>query len=421
MQTILVLETTVIACILYLFFLFRKRSYRLLLPCSVHTFAWLIVSVLIILTIKGKTGHYDGNLNPAWSYDYVAPFICGLVLSSIVGFEVAHTRKITIYDDSKVLSLAFIDKILSKYHWILYICLFLGALQTFYLVETIGFDNLGDYRMAAVSLKMTGYGAFAQRFSGHATILGSFYLALLGYRHAYSGIEIKRFVKDAFMLASTNMAIAGRGWILTVLLIYFITYFWQKNQKRLRISKTEQKKIFTIIVVFVVSFSIIGVIRNNTENISTQIFVEKFLYFTDGSRIMNMTLANFPDGSFELEYGKSEFMGKWFKTPMTEQFIALKSEDIGFLVTVSSAMPYLYFDFGYWGSFFFWGFACFLLEFYASKFRNSDSILGVFCFVELTKILFQAPIGNIFTMEIPVVEWLIVLYIFRKKLFGPAI
>ncbi len=417
MTTLEYFISTAIICIVYLLLLLNKRKYKLFLPCTIHTFTWLVVCLLIIATITGYFGEYNPNGDAVYTYDYVAPFIFGIVISSIFGFSVAHhirTNKQSSVTDSQVI-LKRIDFLLNKYHWILYVCLALGVLQTAFILSAVGFNNLGDYRVAAVTLERTGYGAISQQFSGHATILGCFYFALLAYKHAHDGINIKRFLLDALLLSSTNLAIAGRVWIITVILDYIIVYIWQLNIINKKFFNRDFKKLAIIFALLLGCFSIMGSIRNG-GSIEEGGFLKKFLYYTDGSRITNMTLAQIPEGSFTPELGKCEFLTKWIDSPNLKKFDEMKSVDIGIQVTVSSSLPYLYLDYGFWGGILMWGVFCCLIEWGALSMKYTNSILGIFFFLELSKLLYQSPIGAVFQMEIPVVEWLIILYVFRKHL-----
>ena len=420
MTTIQWVETSILYCLIYLVLLVRQRRYRLLVPCTIHTLTWLFVSCLIYFTLTGDLGRaHQYHTGEFWEYDEVAPFIFGLIVASSVGFTLAHFlsgKHKSARFAVRPSSLDRIDYVLKRFHWILYVCLALGTLQAIFLYMAIGFDNLGDYRYAAVTLKRTGFGAFAQQFSGHATILGSFYLALLGYRQAYSGIDFKRFFLDAFLLASTNIAIAGRTWILTVVITFTVPYLWQQNALRKRILNRDFGIVVAIVVSMVTLFSVIGVARNNLRGEDENVFFDRFLYYTDGSRVMNLTLSQFPDGSFEREMGKCEFLSKWIPSKMEKKFLNMKSEDPGMEVTVPSAMPFLYFDFGYVGSFFAWAFICFAVEVCAQRLRSKHTVMGILAFCEFSKFFFQAPVGNIFAFEVPIIEWLLILYLLRGVL-----
>jgi hypothetical protein len=81
-------------------------------------------------------------------------------------------------------------------------------------------------------------------------------------------------------------------------------------------------------------------------------------------------------------------------------------------------MPSLYFDFGFWGGIVMWGIFCFLLEILVLSLLKKNNILALFLCVQITRMMFQAPIGPIFGMAIPTLEWLLIMYIFKAKLFN---
>ena len=98
--------------------------------------------------------------------------------------------------------------------------------------------------------------------------------------------------------------------------------------------------------ILAIVFSLMGIARDDRD--IDKAFIDKFLYFTDGAKMTNMVLRQFPPGSFELEYGKSEFLRQFVPSPMDQKFFRSISDDAGLTVTVQSAIPPLYYDFGYY-------------------------------------------------------------------------
>jgi len=391
----------------------------MLLPSTIHAGTWLIATSLMALEMNNVIGSGNIYIN----YNYVAPFILYLVISSIIGFSFAH---VFAYSDrvqrisQTIVPYDVIDRILIKYKWVLYVCLICGIALTTFIISVGGFKSFYDYREVAVTIERVGYAAVAQRISGHIGIIGSFYLMLLGYKHAQTGINIKEFFVDLLMFASINLAIGGRVWILTSILPYMITYILVKNVTGKKIFSLKQKDsifLLQVIVVFFAAFSIIGVIRNDSDNGKAK-FSDKFLYYTDGPKMTNMVLQQYPPGSYNLEYGKCEFLSQWIDSPMIIRFKKSIAHDPGLSVTVKSAMPNLYYDFGYTGGIIIWGVLCFLLELTCLRLKNKRSIIGIMLFGLLTSILFQAPIGAVFNNNIVNLEWLFIIYLFRKPLFG---
>lgn len=404
---------------MYLIFLFMQKRYRLLLPSTIHTSIWIITILLIICQLNGF--FVSKKLNDSVFY-YSSRFICALMIASVIGFTIAH---ITTAHQEKILCVRLLDirnvnTILRKFKWIPYTCGIVGSIILIYLIQVIGnIDSLNDYRIMAITTKKIGYAAIAQRISGHINILGSFYLMMLGYKYGQSELNIKEFLKYAILCSMINIVIGGRVWILTATLPFFTAFFFSRKYSFVDINtrKTDKKKYISIIIIFISLFSIIGALRSNGESM----FFEKFLYLTDGSRMTNIVLEQFPEGTYNYEYGKSTLFQKFIESPMTKRFSDSISHDIGLSVTVKSIMPYLYYDFGFIGGAIFWGIICFVLEYTCIRLKYRLSVFSILLFCQLSEMLFQSPVGHIFNINMPVFEWLIILYFFRKRLFGDNI
>ena len=408
---------------LYLATLLLNKRYKLFLPSTIHTFTWLITSIFMYLELDGKMG-YNITIN---EYSIVAEYILYLMLASIVGFNFAHLyRKPRIHYNyqEQCIPIEVVEAILKRFHWLLYVCLIVGIMQVAFLVSIGGFESLEDYRIIAVSAKRSGYGAIAQQLSGHMAILGSFYLSLLGYKHSISGVNLKEFIKIGACVALLNMAIGGRGWILTITLPYAIAYFYgmykHKSIETKKRWKNDKRKFIIIGATLVFTFSIIGLVRNTGTaegDNKVKAFFNKFLYYTDGPKMANMVMTQYPPSTYPLEYGKSEFLQKWIPSPMSQKFAASIEDDIALSVTVKSAIPYLYYDWGYIGGIFMWGIYAFILEVICISLLKKKTIFSLLIFVQLAQLLFQSPIGNIFIFAVPVFQWLVILYLLRKYIF----
>ena len=414
---------TIIFLSLFLATLLLNKRYKLFLPSTIHTFTWLITSTFMFLELKGKMGEHITEQE----YCVIAEFIFYMMIASIIGFYLAHIyKKPQIYYNNKEqnISVETVNAILNKFHWLLYVCLFVGILQIAFLVNIGGFESLEDYRIIAVNAKRSGYGAIAQQLSGHMAILGGFYLTLLGYKHSISGVKLKEFIKVGASVALLNIAIGGRGWILTISLPYAIAYFYgmykHKSIETKKKWRNDKRKFIIIGCTLICAFSIIGLVRN-TETAEgdnkIKVFFDKFLYYTDGPKMANMVITQYPPGSYPLEYGKSEFLQKWIPSPMTKKFASSIEDNLALSVTVKSAIPYLYYDWGYFGGIFMWGIYAFILEIICISLINKRTIFALLIFVQLSQLLYQSPIGNIFIYAVPVFQWLVIIYLLRKYIF----
>lgn len=404
--------------VIYLFFLLIQKRYRLLLPSVIHTFMWMITAVLIICQLKG----FGVSKNtPDAIFCYSTPFICALIVASVIGFSLAHitTANIESVASVKLVDTESLNNVLNKFRWIPYTCGIVGIVLTFYFVSTIGsIDSLHDYRINAIMTKRVGYAAIVQRISGHINILGGFYLMILGYKQGKTGINLGEFIKYVLLCSAINLSIGGRVWLLTSSLPFLIAYFYSRKYAIIdsEIKRKDKKYLLIIVVTFISLFSIIGMMRSVSYNNN---FLDKFLYLTDGSRMTNLVLSQYPEGSYSYEYGASTLAQSFIPSEMTLKFAESISYDIGLSVTVKSVMPYLYYDFGFWGGAVFWCLICFFIEYICIRLKYRQSILSILVLCQLSGLLFQAPVGHIFNTNIPAFEWLIIIYIFRNKLFYP--
>ena len=226
---------------------------------------------------------------------------------------------------------------------------------------------------------------------------------------------MSELLKYLFLCSTINMVIGGRVWLLSSSLPIMVTYFWSRHYSHdERIKRQDNQKLLIVLAILVSLFSVIGLLRTSHE---TGGFFEKFLYLTDGSRMTNMVLSQYPSGTYNLEWGKGLLSGI-FTSSMMQDFTKSISDDIGLSVTVKSVMPYLYFDFGFWGGVIVWGILCFIIEYMSIIVKYKRKIVHILLFGCLVSILFQSPVGNIFALDFPKIEWLILIWFFKQQIFG---
>lgn len=400
----------------YLSFLLLQKRYRLLLPSVIHTSIWTITIFLIICQLKGIL---VSNIVGDNIFNHSSRFICALMIASVVGFTIAHivTARQETHLRVALIEISTINAILERFKWVPYLCGIVGIILLVYLISVIGnVESFSDYRIMALATRRVGWIEIPQRISGHINILGEFYLMLLGYKYGQIGINLKVFFKYVLLCSVINMSIGGRVWIVTSTLPFLIAYFFSRKYSQVDddIRQTDNKNILCIIILFIFLFSIIGLLRGGSNESN---FFDKLLYLTDGSRMTNIVMSTFPEGSYNYEYGKSTLLQSFIQSPMTQKFAQSISYDIGLSVTVKSIMPYLYYDFSFWGGAVFWGVICFIIEYLCIMLKYKKSILAVLLFCLLSSLLFQSPVGQVFAVNTPVFEWLIILSVFRRKIF----
>ncbi len=405
----------------YLSMLIARRRYRILLPSVVHTSIWLVTVFLIICELKGfLVSNQVGNA----AYQKSSEFICYMMICSVAGFSLAHMfsdqqlscSRISLIDSS------VLDSILHKFRWVPYMCFFTGLTLFGYIVLSGGsLVSFGDYRMFAITVERTGYASIAQRISGHINILGTLYLMLLGYKFGYEGFRVSSFFKYVLLCSTINMAIGGRVWIMSSTIPVFVTYSLVRHFSGMptSVKKRDNRKVLGIAACMVLLFGGLGYLRvTSGSSISDDATpIDKLLYLTDGSKMTNRILNAYPEGSYELEYGQSEFLSNFMGSRMMERYMRSISHDIGLSVTVKSIMPNIYFDYGmFWGCVM-WGFVCFLIEMMALRLMMRTKLMALFIYGTLCILLMQTPVGNVFSLYMPLFEWLVLIYLFRKLIF----
>lgn len=387
-----------------------------MLPSTAFCTMWLITCVLIVFQIKGIL---ITNILPVSRFALVAPFTFYVSISVVIGFLFAHLLSNREYNMHyhNVIDIELLEYYLNRFRWVPYVCGITGFLLLVFLITSIGsIDSFSDYRVIALTTERIGYAAIAQRISGHINILGLFYLMIYGYVCGQKGIIIKQFLWIVLLCSLINISIGGRVWILTSLLPFFTTYILSvKNNKSETDKRSSTIKLLVILMIFVSLFSLLGIARGESDD---QRFMDKFLYLTDGSRMTNLMLEYFPEGTFNHEYGSSTLLNGFIKSPMVQRFADRISYDIGLTVTVKSILPNLYYDYGTYGGAIFMGFLCCLIEIVCLYFRYSNSIFNLICYGTLAGFFVQSPVGNVFSLYTPIFEWLIIIYIFKDRIFN---
>ena len=407
---------TVGICFIYLYFLLSQNRYRLLTPSIIHTSVWGITALIMIMQIKRI--FMNSSIVNENAFALSSEYMCYIVISSIIGFIMAQFVTQYKVQTTESIDVEVLDQILHRFRWIPYLCAIIGILLLIFLISRMGdIETFSNYREIALSTKKTGIMAIIQRISGHANILGTFYLMLLGYRMGQEGLDLKKFVITIILCSLINMSIGGRVWILSSTLPFFVTFFLSRHFADIDNIKNraDKIKILYIVISLVSIFSILGILRNDTAE--SQTFMDKLCYFTDGMRMTNMVLSQYPVGSYDLEYGRSEFLYLWFGSPMADRFNESISHNIGLSVTVKSSLPFLYYDFGFIGGIIMWGVFCFILEYLCTQLNSSKTIVRLLLFGILSQMLFQSPIFPIFSLYTPSLEWILLIYLFRRQIF----
>lgn len=411
---------TIIITAIYLWRLLSQERFRLVLPSVAACFTWLISSSIMYCEIRGWI---TGQILPLHKYTEVAPFIFGMNLCSILCFSVVHvfvgTKEPSICLESGS-TLDMCDEFLTKFRWILWVCVVVGLLLViFFLSLGLSINSFSEYRIMAITVEKVGYAALAKRIGGHIGILGAFYLNILGYKHSQGEIDLKELLKCILMYSSVNLSIGGRVWILASTLPYITGFFLGYSYAKFSsydYTKTNLKKLGVILLIAISLFSILGNMRSDNDHKAN--FFEKFLYYTDGPKMANLVMETFPDGTYPLEFGQANFLQFIKTSEMTERFNNSIKDNIGLSVTVRSTIPAMYYDYGFWGGMIMWGILCGILELLCLNLQMKGTFFSIIIFCTLAVIPFQSPVGSVFVLAMPSFEWIILLWITRKYIFS---
>lgn len=401
----------------YLLFTLRNRKYRLLLPSIVSSFTWLVASTLMMCETTGL-------LKTSFSthYDNVAPFVLYMGLSSIFAFSLAHFTAQINYNvaGSPIIPLNILNQLVEKFRWVLYIvaACAICILGTLYSIG--GFSSFGDYRVLAVTTEFRGLAGLAVRISNHLSFIGAMYLMIVGMKQARTGLRIKELLICILLYGAANIATAGRAWIVAASLPFINGFLLERYRIYFFTKKTMVKikpmKIIALFIMILSLFSVIGEARSDMAGAAkNSSFIQKFLYYTDGLHMSEIILNKYKPGSFDYELGKNTIF-QYGESSMAKRFNTETNER--YKVIVKSVIPSLYYDYGYEGGLVFWGLLCFLLEYICLRIRFTKNLIGCLLFCSLSAILYQAPIGNVIQMSIPMLEWLLIIFVFRKFIFS---
>ena len=419
MQTVEYCYWAIGILVVYLAFMLMQRRYRMLLPSVLHTSIWICTIFLIICQL---TGHVVSKQVPDSSFNHTAPFVLKMMVASVIGFAAAHifSESATVPESHPTIDANVLEAVLRKFRWLPWFVGVEGLILIIFYWSTFGSDieSFAEYRIMSITTEKLGFMGLVQRVSGHVTALGHMYLFLLGYKHGLTGVKVKEFLLYAVLISFTNIAIGGRTWVINAFLPYTISFIFARtfSEGTKQYTHADIKRIVVIVAMCVSLFSVIGILRSG--NNYTGNAVDKYLYATDGSRVTNKVIARFPDGTFQYEYGKATLLSNFISSPMRAAWRSSIEDNVGLSVTVPSVMPSLYWDFGSTGGPVFWGVICFVVELLCLRLMRTSKLLGIILLGELSYLLFQSPIGNVFTINMPAFEWLLILWFFRKQIFG---
>lgn len=206
--------------ILWLYAFIKFRNEKILYPSVIFSFMWGAAYIYTAAILGG----YGENLflKEYYNFKYIDTYVVYVTIVTISGFVLAHYfKKSSDYNVNLRMSEDFIDNVLLKYRWILWLNFCGGLLRIAIMLSTIGFDNMMDYRLAANAMMMTSSLSFAGivfKLTAYIQMLANFYIALSGLKAGLEYLDLKKVLLLFVLYAPNQMATGGR---LFILLFYF--------------------------------------------------------------------------------------------------------------------------------------------------------------------------------------------------------
>ena len=408
--------------VVFLIFAWMKFRKRILYPSVIFCLMWGLNCIYTSAILSG----YAENLflKDLYVYKYMDTYIIYFTIASLLSFSLAHKM----YGKRGVhlkFSLDFVERILSKYKFIMWVNFFGGILRIVLMLSLVGFslDNVMNYRLAANEMMNSGSGyvGLVFRLTAYVQMLANFYIALYGLRAGFGKLNFKSILKIFILYAPTQMATGGRLFVPYFILFLFGSFFLARGISFKFLVKEwilpKEKRHITFIFAGLLSIvSIIGMSRdiNDGKFVGKESSIEKFSYVTEGMLATDYCMQYYPDGSFQHDNGMAtmkgytnnylQFRGSLNKTRMSSSVICI-------------ILP-LYLDFGFWGSIIVWFIFALFIESLSLRYLGKLTIMRFLIFCTFLKIFFESVISNSIGINIPIYELIILLALFYKPIFG---
>lgn len=402
----------------YAYLKFTKS--KIFYPSVVFSFMWGANCIITSLILGGYVENL--YLGKWYVYKYMDHYILYFTAISIIAFILAHRLKPG-NEVNMEFSLDYLDSLLDKYYWIMWVNFFGGMLRLILIIQMVGFDSVMDYRLAANSMMNSGAGAVGLvfRLTAYVQMLANFYVALYGFKTGFGTIYLKTTLKIFILYAPTQMATGGRLFILYFILFFFGSFLLGRGiSMRMDgsqlLQSSEKKVIITSFIGLLSLVSIIAMARQNETNLSRkkESALAKFAYITEGmlatEHCMNLYGGNHvpKDNGLYLSTGTS-------KTYMNYRAYLLTTDMSSIVICIITP---LYTGFGYWGSLIVWFFIALLLELLSINCLKRLTIIRFFIFLTVLKIFYESVMSNPINGNIPVYELIILIAIFKKQILG---
>lgn len=408
----------------FVFLIYAIRKFfknKILYPSIMFSVMWGVACVYTGAILNG----YGENLflKEYYKYQYMDSYIVLFTIASLLGFMLAH-----LFTDrysgnvNLAMSHTFMDNILKKYKWVMWLNFFGGLLRIVAAVTTFGFDSVIDYRMAANALMMASSFTFVGivfRITAYTQMLANVYLALYGLKTGFGQLDMRKTVGMFILFAPTQMATGGRLFILYFILYFFGTFILARGLKIRedggRLFERNEKRVLVYATAFFFFLvAIIPMLRAGGVDKDNESALEKFAYITEGVLSTEQLMQVIPPASVQPEYGMAS-LGSLSKQHKKYLLFLLGTKNSS---GVKSFLVPLYLDFGYYGSAIVLFLLAFLIEFLAIRCLSRLTVIRLCVLVVLLKMVYESIISPIIATNFPHFELIVLFAIFYRSLFG---
>lgn len=408
----------------FVFLIYAIRKFlknKILYPSIIFSVMWGVACVYTGAILNG----YGENLflKEYYKYQYMDSYIVLFTVASLLGFMLAHlfTRRYS-GNVNLAMSYTFMDSILKKYKWVMWLNFFGGLLRIVTAVATFGFDSVIDYRMATNALMMASSFTFVGivfRITAYTQMLANFYLALYGLKTGFGQLNMRETVGMFILFAPTQMATGGRLFILYFILYFFGTFILARGLKirenggRL-FERNEKRVLVCTSAFFFFLVAIIPMLRTGGIDKDKESALEKFAYITEGVLSTEQLMQVISPASVQPEYGMASLGSLSMQHKIYLSFLLGTKNSSG----VKAFLVPLYLDFGYYGSAIALFFLAFLIEFLAIRCLSRLTVIRLCVLVVLLKMVYESVISPIIATNFPHFELIVLFAIFYRPLFG---
>ena len=390
---------------------------KIFYPSIVFSTMWGLACVVTGLILGGAFGELF--LDDYYKFSYLDTYIPWFAFISISAFSLAHK----LFPGKQVnlcFSLAFLTRIVKRYHWIMWVNFFGGILRIILMVSLVGIDSVMDYRLAANEMMNTGLGTVGLvfRITSYVQMLANFYVALAGCKAGMQTLKFKEVVFLFILYSPTQLATGGRLFILYFVLFYFGSFLLGRgislNKHRSFLERHEKKTILLAFVGMLSLVSLIALSRQSETKYANESAIAKFTYIYEGMLESEHYMKFYPPEEISPDYGEFLLTGRSEMYLQYRKYLLMtKMSSI-----VISAITSLYTGFGYVGSLVVWGILAFILEAISIKCLRRLTIIRFFVLLTILKIMYESIISNPIQGNYAVYELLILLALFYKPIFN---